>query len=72
MLQCDLVLCGSGPPGFAGAGWPQIPGYFLLMLDLPEICLIRAARHAPEANIIIVVSRFSPATAQYDALQLVA
>jgi len=37
-----------GSAGLRRAGWPQIPGYLLLMLDLPEIYLIRAARDAPE------------------------
>ncbi len=37
-----------GSAGLRRAGWPQIPGYLLLMLDLPEIYLIRAARYTPE------------------------
>ncbi len=37
-----------GSAGLRRAGWPQIPGYFLLVLDLPEIYLIRAARYTPE------------------------
>jgi hypothetical protein len=37
-----------GSAGLRREGWPQIPGYLLLMLDLPEIYLIRAARYAPD------------------------
>jgi hypothetical protein len=42
-----------GSVGLRREGWPQIPGYLLLMLDLPEIYLIRAVRYTPERWVIL-------------------
>jgi|1185.fasta_scaffold428688_1 hypothetical protein len=36
-----------GATGLRGSGWPQVLGYFLLMLTLPDIYLAKFARSQP-------------------------
>lgn len=33
--------------GFDSPAWPQVAAYFLAMLGLPEIYLVRSVRHQP-------------------------
>jgi len=33
--------------GLRSPAWPQVAAYFLAMLGLPEIYLVRSARHQP-------------------------
>lgn len=48
-----LTALWLGSAGLRRADWPQIPAYFALMLDLPEIYLVKGVRNAPDRWVIL-------------------
>lgn len=52
-----------GVAAYQSPGWPQIPGYFLQMLALPEIYLLRGVRGHPlkwavAASVLLAATSF--------------
>lgn len=52
-----------GAAAYQSSGWPQIPGYFLQMLALPEIYFVRGMRGHPHqwvvaASVLLAATSF--------------
>lgn len=48
-----LTALWLGSAGLRRADWLQIPAYFALMLDLPEIYLVKRVRNAPDRWVVL-------------------
>jgi len=48
-----LTALWLGSAGLRRADWLQVPGYLLLMFDLPEIYLVKGVRNAPDRWVVL-------------------